>query len=155
MNDAFAWSQAALNALEALGQPVQPGQQIDSTYSAQLDLLKYMFSEDIVTPPSTVDPTSPYFDIVRSVYTQVNGFNKNGDGSPSPKPADLSADDVIVYCNFKRFKEGEDCYGNPSAGEACDRDVNKEVLMDSDYKGCKANSKGAVMVRDSVFAIIV
>ena len=137
MKDAFVYSQAAIDALNSLAD-TDPTH--DPAYIAKLDLLQYLFLNTMKHPP-TVDGTDQVFQKVLDVFTQVQRFNHNGDGSYTVRPqGELPSDDVIVYCDYSRFQEGRNCDGSLSSSMACDRDTGLAVDMDADYTGCQAHS---------------
>lgn len=148
MKDAFVYSQAAIDALNSLAD-TDPTH--DPAYIAKLDLLQYLFLNTMKHPP-TVDGTDQVFQKVLDVFTQVQRFNHNGDGSYTVRPqGELPSDDLIVYCDYSRFQEGRACDGHRNPSQACDRDTGSTVNMDIGYKGCKENSLFEEMVRPKCF----
>lgn len=150
MQNSFVYNQAGIDALNTLAQ----GQQDNATYTAQLDLLKYMFSGAIPSS-GVVSSSNTYYERISSVLNQVKTFDTNGDGSYTPRPeGDLPADEVIVYCDYSRFVTTENdwesagCNASEYSSEyACDKDTGVAILIDDRYKECQENTFGVIQVR--------
>lgn len=127
----FKMSQMARETLRLLSQ--------DKASRPQVDLLDYMFSFAV---KDGKPERSDYFERVDYVFEQVSSFNKTRDGFPTPMPSDpskLPVGDVILFCDYTRYKEGVDCSGKPAPGKACDTVLGFAVDMDSLYHGCAAS----------------
>ena len=100
----------------------------------------YLFNE-IPAQPSTNDE---YFSRIMGVFNGVQNYNHNNQ-YVSPPPSD----EVVIYCDYSRFKENKDCNGEDKKGYACDPDIQDVVQMDSDYQGCKGSlNTDTTQVRD-------
>ncbi|KAJ5595179.1 uncharacterized protein N7459_001387 [Penicillium hispanicum] len=114
-----------LNTLKS-GQPSQP----------QIDLMEYLFG---FTVQNNKVQQSSLLDIISSVFEQATEFKKNADGTPSAQSeGTLPADDFIVFCDYSRFRENQNCKGEEAPGTACDTTVMMNVLMNDIYRGCKS-----------------
>ncbi|KAL1963046.1 hypothetical protein VTN77DRAFT_8794 [Rasamsonia byssochlamydoides] len=115
MTDAFDLARAALAAINAL--------QAGTANEAQRDLMH------------------PVTQRVIQVFQGVLAFDKNGNGQPSTLAAGSRppSDDVVVYCDYSRFIEGQTCSGVKDPTVACDRSIQKNIEMDDAYKSCKSN----------------
>lgn len=127
MDGALEMGHIALQTLEAL----KRGKGI----TADIELLDYMFG--FAVKGKTPRP-SGYLDRVISVYEQILDFDKNGDGRPLSMPSGQPPiDDVVVFCDYTRYMEDQDCFGNAQDGWACDTVMGIEVKMDSVWHSCK------------------
>lgn len=126
MTNAFDLAEAASSALADID--------TETANEAQRDLLKYMFNRAVEHPSSA--PT--HFSKVVKTYRAILDFKKSENGNPQHKPeGGLPPDDVIVYCDYSRFDENQNCDGNKQRGWACDRDTRVTKQMNGDYLGCQ------------------
>ncbi|KAJ5594876.1 uncharacterized protein N7459_001084 [Penicillium hispanicum] len=101
---------------------------------AQIDLLDFMFG--FAVKDNKAEHTG-YLDTVTSVFEQVLDFKKNKDGSPSAQTGSYPVGEVVVFCDYTRYRENVDCSGYDSPGNACDTVLQMEVAMSDLYHNCK------------------
>ncbi|KAL9097562.1 MAG: hypothetical protein Q9165_000458 [Trypethelium subeluteriae] len=133
VQEAFDFSQAAIDALDALG----AGTGNQAADVAKSDLLDYIFVSARPGRGQRVDPNNQNFRRVRATFNAVKNF---GQFQGTFRPEDGAAEtDVVVYCDYSRFDnhEDKDCFGREKKGFACDPHIGALVKMDDDYKDCK------------------
>jgi len=134
MNNAFDLAQAGSDtfAITLLGSGPK--------WQAQKDLISYMFSEALTN--SNIDTGNKNWQLGESTFASVLKYNTNN-GQPDATPANLrnlNTDSLIVYCDYSRFKEGENCDGVKKDGNTCDTSIGITVPMDDIYNDCKSTS---------------
>lgn len=139
MRDAFKLSEAGLDALNDIGAFYSKKDQSNptSTEQAQLDLLGYLFSS---AKPS--DPDDRVFRQIRRTFGSILLFRDNPQGKSIPRPDDrtfLTDGGFVVYCDYSRFIENQNCRGEPKKGQACDTEVYRVIDMTEDYLSCKSS----------------
>lgn len=137
MRDAFKLAEAGLDALNDIGAIHSKKDHSNTTpiEQAQLDLLSYLFSS---ARPS--DPDDRVFRQIRRTFGSILLFRDNPQGQPIPRPDDkpfLPDGGFVVYCDYTRFVENQNCRGEPKEGQACDTEVYRVIDMTKDYMSCK------------------
>ena len=102
-----------------------------------------MFAEALTS--GHIDLTNDKWQTAESMFEAVLKYNTNG-GKPQTTPANLRTlhmDNLVVYCNYSRFKENQDCNGTPTPGTACDTSMMIDMKMSDGYNECKTGSKSA------------
>lgn len=70
--------------------------------------------------------------------------NNNGQPQPPPPPPvdyrDLGVHQLIVYCDYSRFREGEHCDGHKAKGIYCDTSIGMTMNIDAPYRQCKGKT---------------
>lgn len=132
MDNAFDFSQAALDALSSLGD--------GSANEAQHDLLKYLFLESMPSPDK-VDPHEVYFEKLVGMYEAILKFKER---SSRPKDGPLPVDDVIVYCDHSRFLVRQNSDGSRNKTHSYDQD-SQTMMKWAPLEGCK----GSVNIDDT------
>ncbi|KAJ5815071.1 hypothetical protein N7474_006848 [Penicillium riverlandense] len=132
MDDAFELAQSGLDAWNALN---------GGTYNqAEIDLLENMFAWAVTNDngQKSVNTGHAQWTYIQDIFQGVLDFK-----APSKSPP--RATDLIVYCDYSRYIENEDCKQNKKPGYACDTASKKEVKMDMAWKGCKSVKPFPVM----------
>lgn len=133
MDDAFELAQSGLDVWNALN---------GGTYNqAEIDLLENMFAWAVTNDngQKNVNTGHEQWTYIQDIFQGVLDFK-----APSKSPP--RATDLIVYCDFSRYIENEDCKHNKKPGYACDTASNQEVKMDTSWKGCKSVKPFPIMV---------
>lgn len=138
MKDAFALADAGLGALNDIRDFIFSQKDKSSPtpeQQAQIDLLHYLFSDARI-----FDANDMVFQKLADTFKSILAFRGDRNGEPTPRPPGpfIPANFVVVYCNYKRFEEHQDCDGNEKENKACDIDLWEVVDMDEDYLSCKA-----------------
>lgn len=132
MKGAFQLAQSAEQAFTQLSQSTT-----GDTGVAQKDLLSYLFAETLTG--GNIDPKNNKWKLAKGIPSQVLKYNR-GDGQPDITPLHykgLPTDRLILFCNYDRFKENEDCVGNPKPGYTCDTSIGVFFPMNDIYSDCK------------------
>jgi hypothetical protein len=133
MNDAFELAQSGLNVWKALN---------EGTYNqAEIDLLENMFAWAVTNSngQKSVNTDHEHWTYIQDVFQGVLDFQGTSRNPPV-------STDLIVYCDFSRYIENEDCDHKPMKGYACDTAKKQEVEMTAFWKGCKSVKPFPVMV---------
>lgn len=100
----------------------------------QINLLEYMFA--FAVNDGTVQQSTE-FDRLYNVFNEIGGYNKEDGGNPSAQTDKLPTGDIIIFCDYSRMKENEDCFGNKKEGYACDTVTKRVVRISPMYEECK------------------
>ncbi|KAJ5155380.1 hypothetical protein N7492_008183 [Penicillium capsulatum] len=122
--NAFDMAETAQNSLEFLRQGMGSEQ--------EMKLVKDMFAFAVRNEKLQ---QSEYLNFVAGVLSEIVAFDQN-EGKPSPQPQTLPPNEMIVFCDFTRFKENHDCI-HDAEGNACDTAVNGPLVMIDVYKECR------------------
>jgi len=112
-----------------------------ATWQAQKDLISYMFAEALNN--GNIDTTNEKWETASKQFTSVLKYNNNN-GQPENGPAagyrSLNSDSLIVFCNYDRFKENQNCDGVTKKGITCDTTIGISWPMNNIYSDCKSTS---------------
>ena len=109
------------------------------TWQAQRDLVSYLFAQALTN--GNINTGNEFWRNASRRFNSVLNYNNNN-GQPEPSPSNyktLSTNAVIVFCDFTRFKENQDCYGVPSPGRTCDTTLDISWPISDAYTNCKNN----------------
>lgn len=107
----------------------------DGTYiEAQMDLFEYMFSFAVERGGIERKIKAAEWEKILYVYTEVLNF------APVRQPNDnIPETDVVIYCDYSRYIEGQSCSGKKKRGFACDKDTSLNNEMTLGWKQCKSS----------------
>lgn len=134
MSSALDLAQAGHNAL-----PIEADPGTGAARAAQRNLVDYLFSETI--RGGYIDFTK--LQTIRNKFYLVLRHNRRN-GRPSATPSDyrsLTENKVVIFCDYSRYRENQDCQGNAVHGRACDSSLGINVPMDWGYEICKSNQR--------------
>lgn len=101
---------------------------------AQMNLFEYMFSFAVQKDGNEKKIRMTDWERISYVYTEVLNF------APVRQPNDnIPETDVIIYCDYSRYIEGQSCSGKKKKGFACDKDTSLNNLMSLAWKQCKSS----------------
>lgn len=135
MNNAFDLAEAGFDTfgITSLGSGAK--------WQARKDLISYMFSEALTD--GKIDTGNTNWQLAESTLTSVLTYKSNsGEPDAAPDPGNyrlLKSNTVIVYCDYSRFKEGQDCDGVKRKGMTCDTSIGISVRAESVYEDCKSS----------------
>jgi hypothetical protein len=109
------------------------------TWQAQKDLVSYLFAEALTN--GNIDPSNANWQTAAKTFTSVLKYNGNS-GQPDATPSDyrsLNTDGLIVFCDYSRFKENQNCDGISKPGVTCDTTIGISWPMNDIYSSCKSS----------------
>jgi hypothetical protein len=89
-----------------------------------------------------IDTTNAKWQTASKQFTSVLKYNSNN-GQPDTTPANyrsLNTDGLIVFCDYSRFKEDQNCDGVAKKGITCDTTIGISWPMNDIYSNCKSTS---------------
>lgn len=110
------------------------------TFQAQKDLISFLFGEALTS--GNIDTSNPKWQTASNQFTLVLKYNSNN-GQPDTTPVDyraLNTDGLIVFCDYGRFKEDQNCDGVAKKGITCDTTIGISWPINDIYSNCKSNS---------------
>lgn len=113
MKNAFDLAEAGLETLSITN--VASGDQ--AKWQAQMDLISFLFPSALTNGKIDWDNTD--FQTLTTRFDKVIAYNKNPGGAPQARPANilvLNNPDLVVYCDYSRFNETQDCDGVKKKG---------------------------------------
>lgn len=139
MKDAFELAQAGLDALNDIRDFYTKSDQSNPNpvEQAQLDLLSYLFSS-----ARPFDPNDKVFQQLLRTFGLILLFRDNPEGKLTSRQKEvvfLPDGGFIVYCDYSRFIENQNCRGEHKKGQACDTELFHVVDMTDDYLHCKSS----------------
>lgn len=108
---------------------------------AQEDLVSYLFTEAMTD--GKIDPNNENHITAFNTISNVLNYYQTKDGKPQTTPAnyrDLKTTDLIIYCDYSRFKENQNCNGETKKGYTCDTSIGVSFLIGDIYSNCKSTS---------------
>lgn len=117
---------------------------------ARRELVGYMFADALKN--GNIDPDDENWLSAMNKFGRVLDYDETKDGMPKPAPAagypSLGSNNFVMYCNYTRFRENENCAGQKVKGVVCDTSMKRAFEMDKNYSKCKGGwlSSGSVQV---------
>lgn len=135
MQSAFDLAQAGSDAMGdlAIAKSINT-----NTLTAQRDLVSYLFAESMTG--GKIDPTTRNWQSAASIFSRVLAYNTGQPGASAASYRALPSSEVILFCDYSRFKENVDCLGNPKPGYVCDTTMGVFWPISSIYSNCKSTS---------------
>ncbi|PLB50857.1 hypothetical protein P170DRAFT_474405 [Aspergillus steynii IBT 23096] len=125
MAKALDMAQAAQDTLQALK---------DGTHNeAQMDLFEYMFSFAVEGNGNNRRLKMDEWERIVNTYTEVLKF------APVRQPdEDIPTTEVVIYCDYSRYIEGQSCSGKKKRNLACDKDTSLTNKINFVWRQCKS-----------------
>ncbi|RJE21510.1 hypothetical protein PHISCL_06143 [Aspergillus sclerotialis] len=111
---------------------------------AQKDLLSYLFAETMTN--GNIDTNNAQWNVAKNMFSSVLRYKTTSNTSNGePRSTDgkyqfLPVNEVILYCDYSRFKGNEDCKGNSKKRDTCDTSIGVAFPMNDIYSNCKKDS---------------
>jgi hypothetical protein len=132
---AFDLAQAGSDTMSTLA----TGSGSGDTWQAQQDLVSYTFAEALTN--GNIDTSNPKWITASDKFTSVLKYNSNN-GQPDTNNYNnqyksLPTDALVIFCDFTRFAENQNCKGVAKPGIVCDRAMRIAFPMNDAYYHCR------------------
>lgn len=122
---------------------------------ARRELVEYLFADALTN--GNIDLYSDAWINATDAFGKVIDYKTNNEPESVPVAAykSLRPTNLIMYCNYDRFKENQDCQEKEMKGVVCDTSIDRAFKMDSKYSDCKGGLFSSMQVSYADLSVTV